>query len=122
MSREHLQVNRHAISTLVIALMIIIVVGSAMAVVVAAVLLGFWKPLGQVAGSGTIVTEKNEFTDFTVVEVGWGFEVKIDQSDSYSIDITADDNMFDYIEVSQTGNTLTIDLKWGYSYQNTTLM
>ena len=121
MSREHLQVNRHAISTLVIALMIIIVVGSAMAVVVAAVLLGFWKPLGQVAGSGTIVTEKKEFTDFTVVEVGWGFEVKIDQSDSYSIDITADDNMFDYIEVSQTGNTLTIGLKWGYSYQNTTL-
>ena len=121
MSRKQLKANTHAISTLVIVLIIIIVVGSVVTVVVAAVLLGFWKPFGQVVGSGELVTEEKDFTDFTIVEVGWGFEVKVDQSDSYSISIKADDNMFDYIEVSQTEDTLTIGLKWGYNYQNVTL-
>ena len=122
MSRKQLTANTHAISTLVIALIVIVVVGSVGAVVVAAVLLEFWKPFGQVVGSGTIDTEKKDFADFTIVEVGWGFEVEINQSDSYSISITADDNMFDYIEASQTGDTLTIGLKWGYSYQDVTLI
>jgi hypothetical protein len=121
MSRKQLKTNTHAISTLAIALIIIIIVGSVVAVVVAAVLLGFWKPSGQVVGSGNLATEEKSFTDFAIVKVGWGFEVEINQSDSYSIDITADDNMFDYIEVSQTGETLTIGLKWGYSYQDVTL-
>lgn len=121
MSRKQLKANTHAISTLAIALIIIIVVGSVVTVVVAAVLLGFWNPFGQIVGSGTFDTEKKDFTDFTIVEVGWGFEVEISQSDSYSINITADDNMFDHIEVSQTGDTLTIGLKWGYGYQSVTL-
>jgi hypothetical protein len=50
-----------------------------------------------------------------------GFEVETSQSVSYNINIIADDNMLDYIEVSQTGDTLTIGLKWGYSCQNVTL-
>ena len=116
-----MKTNTHAISTLVIALIIIIVVGSVVAVVISAVLLGFWKPFGHVAGSGTLDTEEKDFTDFTIVEVGWGFEVDIGQADSYSINIMADDNMFGYIEVSQTGDTLTIGLKWGYSYQDVIL-
>jgi len=119
MSRQQSKVNTHAISTLIIALIIVIIVGSVVAVVIAAALLGFW-PFGLV-GSGILVTEKKDFSDFTIVEVGWGFEVEIGQADSYSINITADDNMFDYIEVSHTGDTLTIGLKWGYGYQNVTL-
>ncbi len=84
-------------------------------------MLGFWQPFGQVVGSGDLATEGRDFTDFTFIEVGWGFEVEISRSDSYSINLTADDNLFDHIEVSQTGNTLTIGLKWGYSYQSATL-
>jgi len=116
-----LKANTHAISALTIALIIIIVVGSVVAILAATILLGFWKPFDQIVGSGTLDTEKMTFTDFTIIEVGWGFEVDIDQSDSYSINITADDNMFDYIETSKTGNTLKIGLKLGYIYQNTTL-
>ena len=121
MSRKKLKANTHAISTLAIALIIIIVVGSVVTVVIATVLLGFWKPFGQVVGSGTFDTEKKDFTDFTIVEGGWGFEVEISQSDSYSINIIADDNMLDYVEVSGSGNKLTIGLKWGYGYQDVNL-
>ena len=118
---KQLNSSTHAISTLVIALIIIVVVGSVAVVVVATVLLGLWHPYGLVVGSGELVTEEKDFTDFTIVEVGWGFEVEISQSDSYSINITTDDNMLDYIEVSGQGNKLTIGLKWGYSYQNVNL-
>ena len=116
-----LKANKHAIGILAIVLIVIIVVGAVVAVVVAAALFGFWHPFGQVVGSGELVTEEKDFADFTIVEVGWGFEVEIDQADSCSINITADDNMLDHIEVSSPGNKLTIGLKWGYSYQDVTL-
>jgi hypothetical protein len=118
---KQLNSSKHAISTLVIALIIIIIVGSVAVVVVVAVLLGLWHPYGLIVGSGELVTEEKDFTDFTIVEVGWGFEVEISGSDSYSMNITADDNLLDYIEVSSLGNKLTIGLKWGYSYQNVNL-
>ena len=111
-----MKVNARAVSVLTIVLIIIIVVGSVVAGLAAAILLGFWRPFEGIVGSGILDTEEMTFTDFTIVEAGWGFNVDINQSDSYSISITADDNMFDYIETSKTGNTLNIGLKLGYSY------
>lgn len=111
----YLRANRRAISNLAIILIVVIVVG---AVVVGAVVWWFWPFLGHVVGSGNLVTEDYDFSDFTGVDVGSGFEVEITQSSSYSINITADDNMFDYIEVFKTGETLTIRLKWGHSYES----
>lgn len=121
MRRKQLEPNTLAISTLVIALIIIIVAGLIATVVVAAVFLGLWKPFGQVVGSGIIETKNWDITGFTIVEVGWGFEVKVSQSDSFGTSIRADNNMFDYIEISQSGDILTIGLKWGYNYRNVTL-
>lgn len=118
---KQLKANTHAMSTLAIALIIIIIIGSLVAIVVTAVLLGVWHPYGLIVGSGEIVTEERDFIEFTIVEVGWGVEVEINQSESYSIIITADDNMLDNIEVSRSNNKLAIGLKWGYGYQNVTL-
>jgi hypothetical protein len=105
-------------STLTIVLIILLVVVVVVAAVVAAVLLGFWRPFGHVVGSGNLVTQEFDLSDFTTVNVGSGFEVEITQSSSFSINITADDNMFDYIEVFKTSEKLTIRLKWGYSYES----
>lgn len=118
---ERLRANKRAISTLKIILIAIIVAASVLTVVTAAVLLGFWQPFGHVVGSGNLATEKRNFTDFTIVEVGWGFEVEIGQSNSYDMNITADDNIFGYIEIYQTGEKLTVGLKWGYGYQDVTV-
>ena len=63
-----------------------------------------------VTGSGNIVTEDMDFSDFTQLEVSSAFDVEITQSDSYIVSITADDNLFDYIQVSQVGETLTVGL------------
>ncbi len=115
--------NKRATSTLSIVLIVVAVaaavgVGVGMAIV-------FWdlifQPRGDIIGSGNLVTEGMDFSDFTIVEVGTAFEVEIAQSSSYSVDITADDNLFDYIRVSKTGDKLEILLKSGYSYHSVTL-
>jgi hypothetical protein len=66
---------------------------------------------GRVTGSGNLVTQEFNFSDFTRVEVGNAFEVEIVQADSYRVSITADDNLFEYIQVSKAGETLKISLK-----------
>jgi len=76
---------------------------------------------GDVTGSGNLDTQEMDFSGFTRVDAGYGFEVEILQSDTYSITITADDNLFEYIQVSKEGETLKIGLKPGYSYVSTTL-
>jgi hypothetical protein len=58
-------------------------------------------------------TEEMPFSDFTVVEVGWAFQVMITQSSSYSVIITADETLFDDIQVTKTGDTLKVGLKSG---------
>ncbi len=66
---------------------------------------------GVLKGSGNLETQTFDFTGFTSVDVGHAFEVEIIQSDSYSVTITADDNLFKYIQVSKEGETLKISLK-----------
>lgn len=120
----HLRANRRAISNLAIILIVIAVVGSL--VLGVALLLWFWPiqrytSWSRVVGSGSLDTQEKDFSDFTAIDVRNAFDVEITKSSSYSISITADDNLFDYIEVSKTGDTLTIGLEWGYNYQSVTL-
>ena len=72
-----------------------------------------------VKGSGNLDTQEYYFSDFTNIKVGSAFKVNISQSDSYSINITADDNLFNYILVSRRGSTLEIGYKGG-NYTDTT--
>ena len=65
---------------------------------------------GGLIGSGNLETEEYAFTDFTEVEIDSAFDFEIKQSGSYSIDVTADDNIIDYVQVSKDGQTLKISL------------
>ncbi|MFC2051209.1 head GIN domain-containing protein [Chloroflexota bacterium] len=73
------------------------------------------------AGLGNIVTEEKEFADFADVSVEGTFEVKIDQSDSFSTTISADSNLFDYIMVAKEGKTLRIYLNPRHTFTDFTL-
>ncbi len=66
---------------------------------------------GSLTGSGNLEIEEYAFTDFTEVEISSAFEFEIEQSNSYSINITADDNVMDYVQVLKDGQTLKIGLK-----------
>jgi len=67
--------------------------------------------VGVGKGSGNLKTEEMDFSGFNRVEISSAFEVAVVQSDSYSVSITADDNLFKYVDVSKEGETLKIGLK-----------
>ena len=74
---------------------------------------GCW---GAIRGSGELETRKFDYSDFTRLEVGKAFEVEVRQSDSFNVVVTLDDNLFDYLNVSKSGETLEIRMKSGYGY------
>jgi hypothetical protein len=98
--------NRKALSNI----WIIVIVSAILLVVLGATVayLWFWP--------GNLKTEEMAFADFTGVEVGWAFEVTVTQSSSVSVVISADEKIFDNIEVTQTGNTLIIGHKPGIEF------
>ena len=74
-----------------------------------------------VIGSGNMATNTFDFSDFTEVEAANGFQVELSQSNSYSIEITTDDNVQQYLDVSRSDNTLRIKLTGYRSYRSITL-
>jgi hypothetical protein len=74
-----------------------------------------------ITGSGNIVTKNFDNSGFTMVRLEDGFDVALIQSPSFGIEITADDNIFDYLEITQEGNTLKVRLKGGDNYINKSL-
>ena len=68
-----------------------------------------------------IITWDEDFNNFSIVDVSSAFEVEITQSNSYSIKITADDNIMEHIQVTSTGVRLTVGVEPGILIQATTL-
>ena len=66
-----------------------------------------------IQGSGTPLTEEFDFSDFNRVEAGPAYRIEIVQSDSYSVSVTVDDNLIDYVDVFKSGDRLKIGLKPG---------
>jgi hypothetical protein len=90
-------------------IIIVIAIVAVVAVISTVLVLRGWP--GGLIGSGNLETEAYAFTDFTKVEIGSAFEFEIKQSSSYSINVTADDNVMDYVQVSKDGQTLKIRLR-----------
>ena len=88
--------------------LIIIGIVVAVAAIVTLLVVKGWP--GVLIGSGNLETEEYAFASFTEIESGSAFEFEIEQSSSYSINVTADDNVMDYVQVAQDGETLKIKL------------
>lgn len=78
-------------------------------------------PFGQVIGSGNVSIQTTSYSPFTDITVSGDFDIEIIQSSSHSLTVSADDNVFAYLQILETGGQLSIGLKWGYTYQNVTL-
>ncbi len=120
--REQIRaVKRRPLSRLAIVAIIIVVV-----VIIAGLLSTFFlleggNLFGEVVGSGNIITEEEQFTDFTEVDIGSGFTVEVSNSSSYDVIVMADDNVMEYVEVSKSGETLKVGVSWGISFRSVTL-
>ena len=62
-------------------------------------------------GSGNLITETFSYSDFTKIEAHNGFQLELTKSSIFSVEITADDNIQEHIEVKQSGETIIIRLR-----------
>lgn len=80
--------------------------------------------LGQVGGSGVVVTRQYDYSGFTKVVVESGFDVEIDYADdgAYLVAVTVDDNLVqEHLKVELDGDTLHIGLEPLWNYHDVTL-
>lgn len=64
----------------------------------------------KINGSGRLATREMALADFTRIAVGSTFTAEVRRGDAFTVAITADDNLFDYLDVSREGSTLAIRL------------
>jgi len=95
--------NNKALSALIIVLLVVGIVVMA----IGAVFVFLW------VSPGNIKTENMEFSGFSNVEAGSAFQVNITQSDNFSVKISAGENIFDRIQITQEGQTLKIQINPG---------
>ena len=74
-----------------------------------------------VTGSGILVTETYDYDDFTRVAAHSGFQVEVTRSSSFSVEVTTDDNIQEYLDVTKSGDTLDIRLTGPRSYNSVTI-
>jgi hypothetical protein len=84
------------------------------------VLPGIQSPFGTI-GSGHAVTTQVNVTDFTAVSASQGFNVVITQGNTFSIKVTTDDNLQQYIDVHKDGATLYVQLQPGLAFTTSQL-
>ncbi len=77
----------------------------------------------SVSGSGNLVTLEQPFEDFQRVDVSHAFQAQVTQGDAYSVVITIDDNLEEYLDVRVVGDTLQIgfDRNGPFTMRNTTM-
>jgi hypothetical protein len=84
-------------------LIVAVVVGIVLVVISATLLYYFLLP-------SNLKTEEMDFSGFTAVEVNDAFEVSIIQSSSYSVTITADERIIDYVVVTEINGSLKLSV------------
>ncbi|MBK8147302.1 MAG: DUF2807 domain-containing protein [Acidobacteria bacterium] len=63
---------------------------------------------GGVKGSGNVVTQKRDVTDFKAVQVGGAFDVEIVAQKEFAVEVEGDDNLLELIKTDVSGETLEI--------------
>jgi hypothetical protein len=92
------------------------VAGFALAVLV---LMTGCVPFGEmhtIRGSGNLITQDEEITDFDRVDVSHAFEVEIRQGEAFNVVVRIDDNLVEHIRVARVGSTLKVGLRPDRNY------
>ena len=75
----------------------------------------------KVIGSGNIVSKTYDYSDFTGIKAENGMHVELIMSGIFSVEVIADDNVIEHIEVNKSGDTLKIKPKGDSQFRNATL-
>lgn len=66
---------------------------------------------GKIKGSGNVVSESRNVSDFKKVKVSGIFRVEIVAQKNFSVKVEADDNLLEFIKTELNGDTLSIKSK-----------
>ncbi|AKG52769.1 hypothetical protein DGWBC_0078 [Dehalogenimonas sp. WBC-2] len=73
--------------------------------------------IGSIVGRGPVETQNFDFTGFTRIIVATSFNVEIIKSNDFSVAVTTNENIFEYLDLQQNGDTLKVQLRAGsYSF------
>jgi len=72
-----------------------------------------------IQGSGNVVTREFDLTGFDKVDVSHAARVNISQGDTFSVVVSIDDNVVEYLQVEKQGSTLKIGLDPRRNYRDT---
>jgi hypothetical protein len=61
---------------------------------------------------GPLTTEDYTYTNFRALDIGSAFEVEIEYADTYSMQITAHENVLKNVKITRIGETLKIGMQW----------
>ena len=70
-------------------------------------------PVAGIASSGNVVSQEVDASGFDKVDISHAFEADIEQGDSFSVEVKIDDNLLEYLNAVQQGDTLKIGFKSG---------
>jgi hypothetical protein len=76
----------------------------------------------KIEGSGNLTTKTFDFSDFIRVEAANGIQLELSHSGTFNVEITADDNVIEYIEVNKSGNTLKVKPKGNTAFRSATMI
>jgi hypothetical protein len=64
------------------------------------------------SGTGQVVDKTYDFKDFTGVKISENYQYDIGQADNYSVVISARADVFERVDIRQSGNTLIVSMKF----------
>ena len=71
--------------------------------------------MNSIKGSGKIVSEDREFTNFNSIKLLGSIDVTINYSDNYNCTVRGDDNLISFIKTEVVNNNLQISINKSYS-------
>jgi serine/threonine-protein kinase len=64
-----------------------------------------------IVGSGKLVTKAFDIKDFKAIDIRGPFSLELKQGKVYKVDVTADDNLFDHLQVEKVDKKLVVGFK-----------
>jgi hypothetical protein len=69
----------------------------------------------RIKGSGSVTVQTHSVSGYSNVDVGGAIDVYVKQDSTHSVRVETDDNLHEYMDISQEGGTLYIDVKKNYN-------
>ena len=71
-----------------------------------------------IRGSKNMVKKTFDFVDFTKIDASNTFSVKLTQGKEYKVELSCNENILEFIEINQSGETINLDIEGFHSFSN----